>query len=126
MSEFYYRDLSNTILAACYKVHTALGPGLFETAYEACLEHELLKLGLTVERQLRLPIVYEDLVIPDAYKLDLLINECILIELKSVATLLDLHFKQLYTYMRLSQTKVGYLINFNEVHLKDGIHRRVL
>jgi GxxExxY protein len=105
MAEFYYRDLSNTILNACYKVHTALGPGLFEEAYETCLEYELLQLGLTVQRQLSLSIVYEGLVIPNAYRLDLLINGCIVIELKSVANITDLHYKQLFTYMRLSQIK---------------------
>jgi GxxExxY protein len=126
MAEFYYRDLSNLILDAAYKVHTALGPGLFESAYETCLEYELQQRGCIVRRQVSLPIIYEGIIISEGYRIDLWVNDHIIIELKSVATILDVHHKQLLTYMKLSGTKVGYLINFNTVSLKDGITRKIL
>ena len=110
---------------AAYKVHTALGPGLLENTYEAVLEYELKQSGLFVERQKKLPLIYETVELKDAYRLDLLVENKIIIELKSVESLHNVHFKQLLTYLKLSNRKVGYLINFNVERLKGHIHRKV-
>ena len=126
MTEFYYPELSKTILDAAYKVHTVLGPGLLENTYEACLERELLLRNCKVERQVALPVVYENMVLPEGYRIDLWVNNQIIIELKSVDALAEVHFKQILTYLRMSQTKVGYLINFNVASLKQGLFRKVL
>ncbi|MBK9249503.1 MAG: GxxExxY protein [Ignavibacteria bacterium] len=126
MTEFYYPELSKTILDAAYKVHTVLGPGLLESTYEACLELELLQRNCRVQRQVALPVVYESIILPEGYRIDLWVNNSIIIELKSVDAIAEVHFKQILTYLRLSQTKVGYLINFNVASLKEGLFRKVL
>ena len=122
---FYYPEISKKIMNAAYKVHTALGPGLLENTYEAVLEYELKQSGLFVERQKKLPFIYETVELKDAYRLDLLVENKIIIELKSVESLHNVHFKQLLTYLKLSNRKVGYLINFNVERLKGHIHRKV-
>lgn len=122
---FYYPEISKKIMNAAYKVHTALGPGLLESTYEAVLEYELRQSGLLVERQKKLPLIYETVELQDAYRLDLLVENKIIIELKSVESLHNVHFKQLLTYLKLSNRKVGYLINFNVERLKGHIHRKV-
>jgi GxxExxY protein len=122
---FYYPEISKKIMNAAYKVHTALGPGLLENTYEAVLEYELKQSGLFVERQKKLPLIYETVELKDAYRLDLLVENKIIIELKSVESLHNVHFKQLLTYLKLSNRKVGYLINFNVERLKGHIHRKV-
>jgi GxxExxY protein len=122
---FYYPEISKKIMNAAYKVHTALGPGLLENTYEAVLEYELKQAGLFVERQKKLPLIYETVELKDAYRLDLLVENKIIIELKSVDELHNVHFKQLLTYLKLSNRKVGYLINFNVERLKGHIHRKV-
>jgi len=122
---FYYPEISKKIMNAAYKVHTALGPGLLENTYEAVLEYELKQSGLFVERQKKLPLIYETVELKDAYRLDLLVENKIIIELKSVEALHNVHFKQLLTYLKLSNRKVGYLINFNVERLKGHIHRKV-
>ena len=122
---FYYPEISKKIMNAAYKVHTALGPGLLENTYEAVLEYELKQSGLFVERQKKLPLIYETEELKDAYRLDLLVENKIIIELKSVESLHNVHFKQLLTYLKLSNRKVGYLINFNVERLKGHIHRKV-
>ncbi|MDI9356623.1 MAG: GxxExxY protein [Chitinophagaceae bacterium] len=126
MSEFYYPELSKIIMNTAYKVHSLLGPGLLESTYEACLEYELKENKCSVKRQVLLPLTYKGMVLQDSYRIDLLVEEKIIIELKSVETLSDVHFKQLLTYLRLSNIKVGYLINFNVISLKGNIFRKVV
>ena len=125
MTTFYYPEISKQIVTSAYKVHTALGPGLLENTYEAVLEYELKKSGLYVERQKKLPLIYETVELQDANRLDLVVENKIIIELKSVEALHNVHFKQILTYLRLSEMKVGYLINFNVDRLKGHIHRKV-
>ena len=115
--------ITGQIVDAAIKVHTALGPGLLETAYEACLAHELQKRGLTVERQKELPIEYDGIVIDAGYRLDLLVNDQVIVELKAVSEVLPIHHAQIISYLKLGQKPVGLLINFHVERLKDGIKR---
>lgn len=108
------------------KVHAALGPGLLESAYERCLEYELVKSGLDVKSQLLLPLKYEELEIQQAYRLDLLVEEKVVVEIKAVEQIIDKHEAQILTYLRLTGCKVGLIINFYERRLKDGLKRFVL
>lgn len=118
-------EIGKAILDAAMKVHSALGCGLLESAYEACLAHELLKRGLSVERQVALPIHYDGVTVDAGYRIDLLIDKLVIIELKAVEKMLNIHQAQLMSYLKLSGCKLGYLLNFNVVHLKDGIKRIV-
>jgi len=118
-------DITGQIVDAAMKVHSALGPGLLESAYEACLAFELTKRGLRVERQVALPVVYDGMQIDVGYRIDLLVEGQVIVELKSVAELVPIFDAQLLTYLKLSNLKVGLLINFNVVHLKDGVKRMV-
>lgn len=118
-------DISGNIVDAAMKVHSTLGPGLLENAYEACLEHELKKRGCRVERQVALPVVYDGVRIDVGYRLDLLVEDAVIVELKAVEKLAPIHEAQLLSYLKLSGKKVGLLINFNVLHLKDGIKRMV-
>ena len=113
------------IVDAAYKVHTRLGPGLLESVYEAVLAHELEQRGLAVLRQKPIAIVYDDLVLEDAFRADLVVNDCVIVELKSVETTLPVHHKQLLTYLRLTGKRLGLLINFGSAFVKDGIKRIV-
>jgi GxxExxY protein len=115
--------IGRKILAAAMKVHSAIGSGLLESAYEACLAHELRKEGLPLERQIALPIVYDGEQLDAGYRLDLWIERRVIVEVKSVERLLPIHGSQLLSYLRLSNSKLGYLLNFNVVHMKDGIKR---
>lgn len=117
--------IGRTILAAAMKVHSAIGSGLLESAYEACLVHELRKEGLPLDRQIALPIVYDGEQLDAGYRLDLWIERKVIVEVKSVERLLPIHASQLLSYLRLSNSKLGYLLNFNVVHMKDGIKRIV-
>jgi GxxExxY protein len=117
--------IGRKILAAAMKVHSAIGSGLLESAYEACLAHELRKEGLLLERQIALPIVYDGEQLDAGYRLDLWIERKVIVEVKSVEKLLPIHGSQLLSYLRLSNSKLGYLLNFNVVHMKDGIKRIV-
>ncbi|NOQ25009.1 MAG: GxxExxY protein [Bacteroidales bacterium] len=112
-----------TILDCAFKVHTALGPGLLESAYEECLYYEIKKSGLKVEKQKSLPLVYEEIKLDAGYRVDLLVENKVVIELKSVEALADIHLAQILTYLKLSGCKLGLLVNFNVKHLKDGIKR---
>lgn len=112
--------LSEQILGGACAVHTALGPGLLEAAYEACLQHELQARGLAVQRQLALPVVYRDCRVDAGFRLDLLVEDEIIIEVKAVGRLAPIHRAQLLTYLRLSGRHVGLLLNFNVERLKDG------
>lgn len=115
--------LSKTIIDASFKVHKSLGAGLLESAYEECLYYELYKLGLKVEKQKALPLVYEEVRLEAGYRIDLLVENKLIIEIKSVEALNDLHMAQVLTYLKLSNCKLGLLINFNSALLKNGIKR---
>jgi GxxExxY protein len=117
------RDLTEKIIAAAMPVHTALGPGLLESAYEACLVHELLKADLSTCNQVELPIRYDGLTLDIGYRIDVLVENLVIIELKAVDTVLPIHKAQLISYLKLSGKDVGLLINFNVLHLRDGIDR---
>ncbi|MBQ4589542.1 MAG: GxxExxY protein [Bacteroidaceae bacterium] len=116
-------DLTGLILKKAYEVHTSLGPGLLESTYEECLCYELSLIGLQVERQKSLPIEYKGIKIDNGYRLDIVVENKVVIELKSVETLLPIHTAQLLTYLKLSHIKYGLLINFNVKSLKEGIKR---
>ena len=118
-------DLGDTILGCAIKVHSALGPGLLESTYEVCLVHELSKAGLTVARQVALPVVYDNMELDAGYRIDLLVSDIVILELKVVEKLLPIHTAQLLSYLKLSKRKLGYLLNFNSVHMRDGIKRVV-
>ncbi len=107
------------------KVHTALGPGLLESAYEACLQYELIKSGLRVEAQKPLPLVYESVKLECGYRIDLLVEGRVIIEVKSIEALAEIHFAQVLTYLRLSGLRLALLLNFNVLHMRDGIRRIV-
>ena len=117
--------VTGMVLGAAMSVHSALGPGLLESAYETCLYQELDSRGLVVERQVSLPIVYRDVTVHDAYRLDLLVQDLIIVEVKSVGSFTDVHRAQLLSYLRLSGKPIGLLLNFNVAHLRDGIIRMV-
>jgi GxxExxY protein len=118
-------QVSGQIVDAAMKVHSALGPGLLESAYEACLLFELHKRGLKAVNQVQLPVVYESVKIDAGYRIDLLVEDAVVVELKSVEEILPIHQAQLLSYLKLSGKKLGLLINFNTVHLKNGITRMV-
>ncbi len=116
-------DLTGRIIGCAMRVHTVLGAGLLESAYEACLCYELRKAGLKVEQQKPVPLIYEEVKLECAYRMDLFVENQIIVELKAVDTLHPIHTTQLLTYLRLSNHKLGLLINFNVQHLRDGIKR---
>ena len=118
-------DLGDCIIGCAMKVHSALGPGLLESAYEVCLAYELSKAGLDVGRQIALPVIYEDIHLEAGYRLDLLVNDAVIVELKVVEKLLPIHTAQVLSYLKLSNRKLGYLFNFNVIHMRDGIKRIV-
>ncbi|MCY2991653.1 MAG: GxxExxY protein [Planctomycetota bacterium] len=118
-------EVSGQVVDAAMKVHTVLGPGLLESAYEGCLAYELRKRGLKVGTQVGLPVVYEGVNIDVGYRIDLLVEDLVIAELKAVDALAPIHQAQLLTYLKLSGKRLGLLINFNVVHLKDGIKRMV-
>jgi len=118
-------DIAREIVDSALRVHTALGPGLLESVYEAALAHELQKRGLPVNRQVPLPVVYEEVRLEEGFRADLVVGGKVMVELKSVDRIADVHKKQLLTYLRLSGMKLGLLINFNEALIKDGITRIV-
>lgn len=117
--------IARTILDAAFTVHSALGPGLFESVYEAVLAYELGLRGLTVRRQVPIPIIYGKLRFDEGFRADLLIGDRVIAELKSVEALAPVHAKQVLTQLRLSGHRLGLLINFGAIHLKDGIRRLV-
>ncbi len=115
--------LTGTIIGAAIEVHRGVGPGLLESAYEACLAYELKLKGLKVEQQQALPLFYKDLMQDCAYRLDLVVENQVIIEIKSIASILPIHEAQLLSYLKLSNCKIGLLINFNVKLLKQGIRR---
>ena len=121
----YLNKLSGEVIGAAIEVHRDLGPGLLEATYELSLQHELKLRGFESVRQLVLPITYKDLVVPEAYRIDLLVENSLVIELKTVEALLPIHSAQLLTYLRMFDNHLGLLINFHTVRLTDGIKRLV-
>jgi len=118
-------QIAAAIVDAAYKIHTTLGPGLLESVYQATLDYELKKRGLRVAQQVALPVYYEEVKLQVGFRIDLLVNEKIIIEIKSVEALAPIHRKQLETYLRLTDLRLGLLINFNERLIKHGIQRVV-
>ena len=118
-------EIGHTIIGAAIKVHSAVGPGLLESAYETCLLYELEKQNLPVKRQVLISIRYEDLTIDNGYRIDHLVGERVVVELKAVETVLPVHRAQLLSYLRLGGFKLGYLLNFHVAHMRDGIARIV-
>ena len=118
-------QITDKIIGAAIKVHRALGPGLLESAYEACLVFELVEQGLKVERQKALPVVYRDVKLDCGYRMDIVVEQTVVVELKVVDCLIPIHKAQLLSYLRLADCKVGLLINFNVKVLKEGIIRLV-
>ena len=116
-------QVGERVLGSALRVHRALGPGLLETVYEACLAHELVKSGRGVKRQLNMPVVYDGVVLEAGYRLDMLVEDCVVVEVKAVEKLADIHRAQLLSYLRLGGYRLGYLLNFNSPLLKDGIRR---
>lgn len=117
--------ISGRVISAAIKIHSELGPGLLESAYEACLQFELTRQGLFVERQKPMPVPYDGLRIDVGYRLDLLVERELLVELKAVGELVAIHRCQVLTYLRLSDLRLGLLLNFNVMRMKEGIQRYV-
>ena len=119
-------ELSRIVFDSALKVHQNLGPGLLESAYEECLYYELKKTGLDVQKQKALPLVYEEVKLDVGYRIDIIIENKLIIEVKSVEAINDVHFAQLLTYLKLTDCKLGLLINFNVTLIKNGIKRVVI
>ena len=126
MGKLLYEDLTNKIIKAAIEVHKILGPGLLESAYEECFVYELIKMGLSVKQQLMIPIKYKNIELKTKYRLDLLVEDKVIVELKSVEKLTPVHEAQLITYLKLTGYRVGLLINFNEKLLTNGVMRRII
>ena len=118
-------DISFAIRGAAFKVHTTLGPGLLESVYETALCYELSNEGFDIKTQIGVPMIYADIKMDIGFRLDVLVNDLVIVEIKSAESLLDVHHKQLLTYLKLSNKKLGLLINFNSTPLKDNIVRIV-
>jgi GxxExxY protein len=118
--------ISRCVIDAAMKVHTFLGPGLLESTYAACLAQELAKNGLSVQSQVALPVVYENVKLEVGYRIDLLVGNGVIVEVKSIDAIAPIHQAQILSYLKLSNKSLGLLINFNVVHLKDGIKRFVM
>lgn len=118
-------EISGEIIDSAMKVHSTLGAGLLESVYEICLSHELRKRGLRVETQVALPVFYDGIKLDAGYRIDLLVENAIIIELKTVEHFLPIHEAQLLSYLKLSGKKLGLLLNFNVVHFKNGIKRLI-
>ena len=116
-------QIAKAVVDVAYKLHTELGPGLLETVYEVLMEHELVRRGFTVRRQVPVPIQWNGVKFTEGFKADLIVNDMVIIELKSVEKLMPVHSKQLLTYLRLMKLRLGLLINFGEERIKDGIKR---
>ena len=119
-------EIFKKILDCSFKVHSALGPGLLESAYSECLYYDLINLGLKVEKQKPIPLIYKEVKLEAGYRIDLFVADCVVVEIKSIEALAEIHMAQILTYMKLSNCNLGLLANFNVVHLKDGIKRVIL
>jgi len=118
-------DISKLIFESGLKVHKNLGPGLLENAYEECLFYEISKLGIRIEKQKALPLIYEEVKLESGYRIDLIVENKVIVEIKAVEALHDIHMAQILTYLKLSNCKLGLLINFNTVLFKNGVKRVV-
>lgn len=118
-------DIASTIVAAALKVHTALGPGLLESAYQKCIDYELQNCGLSVECEVALPVIYESVRIDVGYRIDMIVDGSVIIENKTVDKLLPIHEAQLLTYLKMRSCKIGFLLNWNVPRMKYGIKRMV-
>ncbi|WP_116789451.1 GxxExxY protein [Flavobacterium psychrotrophum] len=118
-------ELSKIIVDTCYKIHTKLGPGLLESVYEHILSYELTNAGLTIERQKGLPVFWDGLIMDIGFRADLIVQNKVIIELKSIEKIMPVHQKQMLTYLRITGLKLGLLVNFNEALIKNGITRIV-
>lgn len=116
-------EIAKAILDSAYQVHTALGTGLLESVYEACLLHELKIRGINVKSQVTLPVIYKGMKVDSGFRLDLLVDGSVVVEIKSAEGISPVYSAQLLTYLRLSNIHLGFLINFNVIHLRDGIKR---
>ena len=119
-------EITGKVIACAMKIHSRVGPGLYESVYETLLEYELKNVGLRVERQAPIPLVYDDLKFPDGFKADLIVEGQVIVEIKSLEKLAPVHFKQVQTYLSCANLQVALLINFGEEHLRDGIKRIVV
>ncbi len=120
-----FEKITNDIIGCALDVHKTLGPGLLESAYESCLEYELLNKGYKVDRQKPIPIVYKELKLDHGYRIDLLVDDQVIIEIKSIDAFNPVHEAQILTYMKFAEKKIGLLINFNVKLLKEGLKRYV-
>ncbi len=118
-------EISQKIIGASIEVHKQLGPGLLESSYELCLAYELRQLGLNIQTQVALPVVYKDVKLEAGYRIDILVENKIIIEVKAVETLSEIHTAQILTYLKLKKLKLGLLINFNSVKVIDGVKRLI-
>jgi GxxExxY protein len=119
------QEISHAVITAAMQVHSELGPGLLESTYTACLQHELKKAGFRSDAQVGLPVIYDGVKLDLGYRIDLLVEDLVIVELKSVDAIAPVHQAQIISYLKLSGRSVGLLINFNVAHLKDGIKRFV-
>ena len=119
-------DVFRKVLNCSFKIHTVLGPGLLESVYVECLYYEMIQSGLAVEKQKALPLTYENVKLEAGFRIDLFVENQVIIEVKSIDSLAEIHMAQILTYLRLSECKRGLLVNFNVTHLKDGIKRVIL
>ena len=118
-------EISSIVVDVCYKIHVKLGPGLLESVYEAILYHELVKRGLNIERQKPLPVIWDGIVLDIGFRADLIVENKVILEIKSVEQIIEIHGKQLLTYLKITKMKLGLLINFNVPIIKLGIKRVV-
>jgi GxxExxY protein len=118
-------DITHAIITAALKVHSALGPGLLESAYEACLIYELQKGGFSVTSQVPMPLVYDGIKLDIGYRLDILVEDAVIVEVKAVDAISNIHHAQILSYLKLSQKSLGLILNFNVLHLREGIKRVV-
>lgn len=116
-------ELSRIIVNLCFEIHTKLGPGLLESVYEAILVYELTEIGLKVERQKSLPVIWNDITMSIGFRADIIVENLVLIEIKSVSEIAQVHLKQVLTYLKITGLKLGLLVNFNEPLIKNGIKR---
>ena len=116
-------EVTRLVIGAAMRVHSALGPGLLESAYRTCLCHELSKCGLRFEKEIALPITYDGITLETGYRIDLVVEDYVIVELKAVSRSLPIHEAQLLSYLKLSKRPLGLLINFHVIHLRDGIKR---
>ncbi len=119
-------NIASSIVQAAYRVHSQLGPGLLENVYEVCFCHELHKMGLQFQRQVIVPVVYDNITFDEGFRLDVLVEELVICELKAIQQLAPIHEAQLMSYMKLTGKRLGFLINFNVPLIKQGIRRRIL